>query len=253
MESTLTHSCHNTGCRKSFRWPMQLFRHKSKCKFPQSPAVKKKKYTRLENGTFKCNTCQKVQKLQPNMIRHIKDQCGKKKPLKQAICQICSKDFKYKSFLKKHMHVHEKNHTQTCLTCNTVFRRKDHFISHQVHCFLPTQINEINQSLPNFPIVSNRLVPTDNINSVTPPFDQDVSLDIHSMVPPFDQDISFDIDSMTPPFNQDVSLDIHSFSLHFCLDWVSESQRSYRGHSSFGYRTGQPLQNREVSISIFCI
>ena len=48
-------------------------------------------------------------------------------------CVICGKQFKYDSFLKKHVGVHERE-SFACEKCHTIIKRHDHFEIHVSKC-----------------------------------------------------------------------------------------------------------------------
>ena len=123
------HKCKNVGCRQSFKWPMQLSRHKIVCKFEKF--VKKKNYESI-NGSFVCSKCSKTFKHQSNMTRHASN-CSEK-IVKEYSCDKCPKTFRYKCRLIQHTKVHQKEELKVCSNCDKRFQRIDHFLKHKEVC-----------------------------------------------------------------------------------------------------------------------
>ena len=123
-------TCPNEGCRKSFKWPIQVARHKDKCVFPPpQPIIKPKMYT-IEDERFVCNTCHRSYSKKVNVYRHIRKGCVRKEK-KVFKCTQCNKEFLYECCLNKHL----ANHSiaKTCF-CGKEFRQVDHFSSNQIVC-----------------------------------------------------------------------------------------------------------------------
>ena len=111
--------CKNIGCGKKFKWPNQMYRHLKKCQYPVPLPIKKYRC----NGTkFECIACGNLFTQQSNVIRHT-NTCKGKKEIALYNCSICTKQFLYKSLLKKHVDGH--NHNYECSKCNRKFYRAD--------------------------------------------------------------------------------------------------------------------------------
>ena len=124
----MNNKCRNVSCSASFRWPMQLSRHMSKCLFPPPPS--NKKYFKV--GGFQCCACSKIFQHQSDVCAHVPICKGSEPQSKEWPCPKCTMTFPYECRLKKHLECHNKD--MCCLKCNRTFKRKDCFDSHVVKC-----------------------------------------------------------------------------------------------------------------------
>ena len=83
------YKCKNVECHETFTWPMQLAKHKTKCKYPE-PVIQKN--YKLDEGTHQCLTCFKEFRHQASATRH---NSKKKKKNSEYKCNVCSKVFLY--------------------------------------------------------------------------------------------------------------------------------------------------------------
>ena len=127
MSTSPKHCCKNIGCNEKFKWPMQLNRHKKVCS-KQPPDIK---YTKLSDGTFKCNVCAKVFQFQSGVSKHLSlNTCNAKK--EDHSCPTCGKTFAFKCRLVEHMKTHSVE--KVCPKCARKFKRPDFFQMHVVAC-----------------------------------------------------------------------------------------------------------------------
>ena len=112
MESA-TNKCPNIGCRKSFKYRMQLSRHKDQCQLP-APEKKGPKYIKLAGGSLQCGRegCSYTTPYRTSIDRHLKKKsCFKKQEIHE--CHFCDKTFQFPSRLNAHMNYHLKKHNNT--------------------------------------------------------------------------------------------------------------------------------------------
>ena len=87
---------------------------------------------------FVCEKCKKKFSQQSNAAKQLKT-CKGVKEVVLLKCEKCPLEFKYKSFLKKHMITHKRKEYQ-CSGCFRTFSRYNHFKNHiSFHCSI---INE---------------------------------------------------------------------------------------------------------------
>ncbi|CAH0550445.1 unnamed protein product [Brassicogethes aeneus] len=109
---------------------------KLKCKFCDRVFAKEAYFTQHNNAhhndknQFQCKICGKKFFSQKILDTHAKKHKGNK-PHK---CNICPKQYNFKSDLNRHMFVHYKTKVKpyNCTTCGKGFLRKDHFNNHQL-------------------------------------------------------------------------------------------------------------------------
>ena len=119
----MVHKCNKIGC--SAEWPVQLHRHKKKCRHPERQKLIL--YTK-DGNMFVREKCKKKFSQQSNAARHVKT-CKGVKEVVLLKCEKCPLEFKYKSLLKKHMITHERKGYQ-CSGCFRTFSRYNHFNNH---------------------------------------------------------------------------------------------------------------------------
>ena len=131
--------CKRVGCDKTFESLSGRSKHHRTCDKEEAKGA----YTKLPNGKFECNTCDRVIKQLTNMYRHLKghQQPPKKKEKKIFECVVCSQKFSKHSKLVRHEVIHNKSRLHTCV-CNKTYKRIDHFKSHQQTCDLYISIFE---------------------------------------------------------------------------------------------------------------
>ena len=100
----MVHNCSKIGSSAEFKWPVQLHRHKKKCRHPERQKLIL--YTK-DGNIFVCKKCKKKFSQQSNAARHIKT-CKGVKEVVLFKCEKCPLEFKYKSLLKKYMISHER-------------------------------------------------------------------------------------------------------------------------------------------------
>ena len=121
----MVHKCSKIGCSAEFKWPVQLHRHKKKCRHPERQKLIL--YTK-DGNMFVCEKCKKKFSQQSNAARHVKT-CKGVKEVVLLKCEKCPLEFKYKGLLKKHMITHEHKDYQ-CSGCCRTFSRYNHFKNH---------------------------------------------------------------------------------------------------------------------------
>ena len=90
------------GCAKTFKTPSGRSKHHNKCVLAKR-IKKKKEYTKLPDGTFKCLICGVILTDEGNTYRHINNKHKKpKRPKikKKYICSVCSKHLPSKAHRK---------------------------------------------------------------------------------------------------------------------------------------------------------
>ena len=112
----MVHKCSKIGCSAEFKWPVQLHRHKKKCRHPERQKLIL--YTK-DGNMFVCEKCKKKFSQQSNAARHVKT-CKGVKEVVLLKCEKCPLEFKYKRLLKKHMITHEHKDYQ-CSCCFRTF------------------------------------------------------------------------------------------------------------------------------------
>ena len=122
------HNCPNAGCRKLFRWRVQLKQHKAKCSFEACEKVKKYEN---ENGTFKCSTCLNVFSKQPYASQHSKSRSARtsKRHKAELVCQVFKKKSLYKGLLNRHIESHEKANSSFSNRLNYLYLYKHMYIA----------------------------------------------------------------------------------------------------------------------------
>ena len=110
----MVHKCSKIGCSAEFKWPVQLHRHKKKCRHPERQKLIL--YTK-DGNMFVCEKCKKKFSQQSNAAWHVKT-CKGVKEIVLLKCKKCPLEFKYKILLKKHMITHERKDYQ----CSGCFR-----------------------------------------------------------------------------------------------------------------------------------
>ena len=121
----MVHKCNKIGCSAEFKWPVQLHRHKKKCRHPERQKLIL--YTK-DGNMFVCEKCKKKFSQQSNAARHVKT-CKGVKEVVLLKCEKCPLEFKYKGLLKKHMITHEHKDYQ-CSGCCRTLSRYNHFKNH---------------------------------------------------------------------------------------------------------------------------
>ena len=108
-----------------------------KCKHPKLVLVPK--YVCCERK-FICQSCNKSSSHQLNVVRHVKT-CKGIKVLHK--CEVCSREFKFRSLPEKHLSSHKDRNLQ-CNICNRTFTTQDRFTTYIQPCTTDDQI------VPNF-------------------------------------------------------------------------------------------------------
>ena len=101
-----------------------------KCKHPKP--VLAPKYVFCERR-FICQSCNKSFLHQPNAVRHVKTCKG------IQIVNVCSREFKFRSLLQKHLSNHKDRNLQYNV-CNKTFTRQDCFTRYIQPCTTDDQI-----------------------------------------------------------------------------------------------------------------
>ena len=133
------HKCNHLNCTESFKWPMQLNRHKKKCRH-KPPDIK---YVKTDDG-FKCNVCSRIFKHQSGVSKHIKkNKCKSTNTAataatasKSYVCSTCGKEFAHQCRLNQHMksHADSADGKKVCPCCNKQFKRIDWYQKHVETC-----------------------------------------------------------------------------------------------------------------------
>ena len=103
------YKCRNQNCKESFKWPMQLNRHRKKCTH-KPPDIK---YVKTADGMFKCNLCFKTFIHQSGVCKHVKKNAcqlkGTPRAPKSYVCSTCGNEFTHQCRLNQHMKSHDNS------------------------------------------------------------------------------------------------------------------------------------------------
>ena len=102
-------ACRKRSCRETFKTYEQRKRHEVKCS-KSSESAAHIKFDKLDNGGFVCRNCMAVISQNNNLKRHEKSCRKGLKPL--FICNVCNKQFQYKSKFERHKQVHKDKETR---------------------------------------------------------------------------------------------------------------------------------------------
>ncbi|XP_034233961.1 uncharacterized protein LOC117640990 isoform X1 [Thrips palmi] len=90
---------------------------------------------KVSHKCFKCHICSKSFRFKFQVQRHIKTNHSTEKPY---ICAVCGATFSIKYYLTRHMKVHDSNNKFKCKDCNREFTRRYQLLEHeQSHKGLP--------------------------------------------------------------------------------------------------------------------
>ena len=159
-------SCPNAGCRKTFKYRIERKRHLdgNSCMGIPQESTKHKKSIIKKGDVFVCLLCNAETKHRNNKSRH-KKTCKKRPTQTMFTCNVCSKQFSYKSKLERHSRIHAR--TILAETTMKRFKREDLIKNHKCSvdsAQLPTMVdtnciqaasNLQFQSIPDNAYVSN--------------------------------------------------------------------------------------------------
>uniref|UniRef100_A0A1I8MAP5 Zinc finger protein Xfin n=1 Tax=Musca domestica TaxID=7370 RepID=A0A1I8MAP5_MUSDO len=77
---------------------------------------------------FTCDKCKETFVVRHHLVKHMKQRHSRKK--KPLFCEICERDFKYKSSLEKHMRSHNGERPYLCPQCGKTFRSSSNLSEH---------------------------------------------------------------------------------------------------------------------------
>ena len=88
------YTCSHKGCRQTFKYRMQCWRHEQKCEHEKTE--KEAVYEITEDNRFSCIKCKETFAFTPGVFKHVKEgRCENKskKVAKEHKCTICDKIF----------------------------------------------------------------------------------------------------------------------------------------------------------------
>ncbi|XP_068121252.1 zinc finger E-box-binding homeobox 1-like isoform X2 [Hyperolius riggenbachi] len=88
-----------------------------------------KKSTKLENGVYACDQCNKTFQKSSSLLRHKYEHTGNR----PHQCEVCSKAFKHKHHLIEHVRLHSGEKPYRCDKCGKRFSHSGSFSQHMNH------------------------------------------------------------------------------------------------------------------------
>ena len=124
-------SCPNAGCRKTFKYRIERKRHLdgNRCMVILQESTKREKPIIKKGDVFVCLLCNAEIKHRNNKSRH-KKTCKKQPRQTISTCNVCSKQFSYKSKIERHSQIHART-IFSCNNCMKRFKRDDHPKNHK--------------------------------------------------------------------------------------------------------------------------
>ena len=153
-------SCPNAGCRKTFKHRQEKKRHldNKKCTGTPQESFKDNGSIIKKGNMFICLLCNAEIKHINNLSRH-KKSCKKRPRQTTFTCNVCSKQFDFKSKFDRHSKIHTRT-VFSCKNCFKRFKRKDHLEKHRCSADstqsagfgLPTMV-DTNQLVPDLDFI----------------------------------------------------------------------------------------------------